>query len=224
MSSSLKVKLSGGPNRQRFAGGMTKKQVMSQLLLKKPDIDFVTSGHTANRIVIPDEAPNASKTALSHAKEDAQVLTLTEFIKELCLDSNGKSEEKMKKLEKATKSKSDCSSSAKKNQTHIESGGKGKTSSKTYPSTSNTEAEHSFCNQKTESGDRCKYDIANKSIYCPHHCLSTDAVSPASCPATGAATANNKVRRSASVDVKPVTSGKTSKASTSSPNLLVPKK
>ena len=74
----MRVRLSGGPNRQRFLGFDNKDEVkrfIRDSVTKR--ISFVKSGE-ADYIIVPNDVSSASKTASSGG---GQVLGLSEFIR-----------------------------------------------------------------------------------------------------------------------------------------------
>ncbi len=93
----IKIRLSGGPNGQKFKGFSNKKEV-EQYITKSFEnqfFEFVQGAKHAKYIIVPNEVPFASKSA---SLTGGQQLTLNEFV----IIMKKRSSQKVKKVSKKT--------------------------------------------------------------------------------------------------------------------------
>jgi glucan-binding YG repeat protein len=180
------IKLSGGPNRQKF-GGRTKKQIeelVQSNLDPKVDMKFVSSGKV-DYIVMPNDVETPSKTALGRAYEDTEVLHLSEFLRKFHIseftptasrttkkESKKTSQKKSSQKKSSQKKSSQKKSSQKKSSQKKSSQKKSSQKKSSQKKSSSKKSSQKKCVAKTQKGQRCKnkaISIKGVSLYCNLH-------------------------------------------------------
>ena len=90
----LRVYISGGPNRKRFSSGLTQTEEAKKLHAQFPQVDFVKSGQTDFVVIDDENGDGPSESALKTLKEGGKVMKYTAFVKMMRRKSRKNSKKK----------------------------------------------------------------------------------------------------------------------------------
>lgn len=79
----IRVYISGGPNRQRFSNGLTQKEIGDRITSRYPNVKVVKSGKTQYIIVDNENEDGPSETALETLGEGGEVICYHDFMSKM---------------------------------------------------------------------------------------------------------------------------------------------